>query len=99
MSSIKKWIVNDNATLLYQLVVSATAGIIFSPWSYGLVYYIIFIIVWEILYGLCHYYSSNEWSPFERLGIIFAGFLGWIVGRYLVGLGPFTTQREEFFKF
>lgn len=96
MDYIRGFVVNPKSTLLYQIIFAVAMGITFSPWSYGLVYYIIFVMIWELLYGYFLSFDFNVWNPLERLGVVLAGFLGWIIGRNAVGFGPFSKQREQF---
>ena len=91
----KSWIYNEKATLLFSIIFAITLGIIFSPWSYGLIYYMVSIIIWEILFGLATGFQYPYWNPIERIAIFFSGFLGWIVGRTVVGIGPFSSRREQ----
>lgn len=76
---------NPRSSALLSIIVSFTFGLIFSPWNQGLLYFIIFLILYE---GFIFYVTRYDWSQqrlFVRTGIICTSILGFIVGRYVVG--------------
>ena len=78
--SVSEWLYGNE---LLQIVFAFTLALTLSPWSYGIVLFFIFLVVWEILY----YVSVNGTKPYwffeVRLAIVAASFLGWLVGREL----------------
>lgn len=58
-----------------------TWGIVLSPLSNGLAYLIGSIVIWEIII----YFASSKWSPVMRLIYIIFGFLGFYIGRLIIG--------------
>lgn len=76
---------NYNYNEAVQLIVAFTFGVIFSPFSIGMLWFLIFIIAYEIFYGWVVGFKMPFWRPFARLGIVCASILGWITGRLSVG--------------
>lgn len=52
---------------------------VFSPWSIGLTYFLLFLVLYEIYF----YCRCDSYPLVERLGLVFASYLGWLFGRYL----------------
>ena len=75
----------------YQVVTSFAFGLAFSPFSKGLMFYIIFVVVWELYLFIVHATFKSRYPFLKRIIIIIIGFLGFIIGRYL-------TSDEKIFK-
>ena len=70
-------------SVLFSLVLSFAVGLLFAPWSFGFLYLLIFIIVYEIIYACYHKdFSTNNFMI--RLGIVVASIFGFIVGRAIL---------------
>nr|QBK90932.1 MAG: hypothetical protein LCPAC201_02330 [Pithovirus LCPAC201] len=69
--------------LAFQVIIAFWIGIIFAPWSWGLLYLIIFFVVFELIYAMIHRDFSAE-NIIIRITVIGASFLGWLVGRLVV---------------
>ncbi len=69
--------------LAFQVIIAFWIGLIFAPWSWGLLYLIIFFVVFEVIYAIIHRDFSVE-NILIRLTVIGASFLGWLVGRIVV---------------
>lgn len=80
MGSTVRQVVRDFGEIDPKVVVllSFSIGFAFSPLSYGIVYYLIFIIAYEIAWGAYH-----EKYPMLRVVYVLSGFVGWLVGRFL----------------
>lgn len=76
---LKYFFNNPNYTPMAQVFVSLIFGLLLSPWSYGLFFLIIFLIVYEFLY----YLYSPYHNLFVRTGVIMSCLLGFIIGRTL----------------
>lgn len=66
---------------MMQLITTFSLGVLFSPWSYGIFYLLLFIIMYEVVF---FYYTgpyNPYWNPEVRGGVILAAILGFIVGR------------------
>jgi len=73
------------------MILSFMIGVIFSPWSRGLLYYLIFTFILEAY----HYTTDILWCPLHRVGLFLSGLLGFIVGRLLVGYHyPFDDPKS-----
>lgn len=76
---------NDAYPEIAQILASFALGILFAPWSWGPLYFITFLIAYEIV---CGYFTRGQapyWRLEARVGILFASILGFIIGRTLVG--------------
>jgi len=80
-------------TLEGLLLSSVAFGVIFSPISLGLIWFLLFIIVWEILLqgwcwwrrdkyqeGYLHWYYNCD-NIEARTGVVLGSIFGWIIGR------------------
>ncbi len=71
----------DGYTPLFQIILAFTIGVIFSPYSSGIYYLIIIILIFEIIYAYqCNCNYTNEKS-FLRGALILTAILGWLFGR------------------
>jgi len=70
---------------LLQILSAFALGIAFAPWSWGIVYFFIGIVIWEILYYVSVKGSKPFWFLEVRLAIVAASVLGWLIGRELTG--------------
>lgn len=76
---------NPNYTELLQFISAFTFGVIFSPFSYGAVFLIVFLVLYEFAYA---YYTQTclpYWRLSFRVGIFMTAIFGWILGRTIVG--------------
>ena len=71
---------NSNNALL-GITSAFTWGIIFASLSNGLIYLIIWLVIWEFII----YMASSTWSPGMRMIYILFGFLGFVIGRFIIG--------------
>lgn len=93
------WIANPEYNLNTQLLMGFCIGLIFSPWSYGWLFFVIFLIVWELLYGIATKWHPSRWNLYERLLVLAVSLLGWVIGRMLVGYNqPFENRRKHLIK-
>lgn len=79
---IQAYFLNIRYTELLQVIVGFAVGLIFGPFSFGLIYLLGFIILYEIIYYVV---ARNQccWSFPGRVAVEFATILGWLVGRSL----------------
>lgn len=66
-------------SIIIQMMVSFMIGFICSPWSSGLIYYIISLLLMELFL----LYKKNVHMS-TRIGVIASSFLGFILGRLIV---------------
>ena len=85
-----------NAPPLFQFLLAFSIGLILSPLSFGVIFLIIFIIIWEI-YFICVCGGPKNWPVFERGAIIGAIVLGFVIGRIIIGdLEPVRPFYHEY---
>jgi len=65
---------NFNLELFFTFVI----GLLLSPFSYGFVYYILYIIAYELF---ILFYNDNSYEKYQRLLIIGVSLIGFIIGR------------------
>lgn len=86
----------DGYTSLFQIILAFSVGVIFSPYSSGIFYLIVFILIFEIVYTYQNgatYNSVDE--AFLRGGLILAAILGWLLGRTAV-CGDWNPLRGNY---
>lgn len=66
---------------------SFASGLFFGPLSLGLYYYLIFIIIYEIIFLIV----CAEYNPFVRIYFAIVGTIGWIIGRLAYRYGIINT--------
>ena len=79
----------------YQVVTSIAFGLAFSPFSKGLMFYIIFVVIWELYLLILHATFKSNYPFLRRLIIIVVGFLAFIIGRYLTSDEKIFQMRYE----
>lgn len=85
MTIINKFFNNDNSTRMYQILFSLCYGILISPWSGGLVFLIFWTLIYELLIYIFTKGNPRYYNVFTRTGVIYSYFLGYIIGRTLLG--------------
>lgn len=68
-----------------QQIIAFCLGVLFSPWSWGFIYYLAFLILYEIVTAYMTWCQPPYWCLSSRIGIVAASLLGFIVGRIIVG--------------
>lgn len=82
---VHHWFCNEKYTPMAQVVVALVWGILLSPWSSGLFFLIVFIIIYEIMVYLFTRADPNYYDVFVRTTVICSTILGYILGRTLSG--------------
>ena len=77
-----------------QLVSALCLGILFSPWSWGFLYFIGFLLLYEVITAYFTWCQAPYWNMMTRLGVIAASLLGFILGRILVGYNNPLVDRS-----
>jgi hypothetical protein len=80
----------------YLIISSFILGILFSGISFGLVYVIIFLIIWELLYYAYIDCNNRSYMGETRLLSVLYGIAGFLLGRFL---HEDDDHHEEFKKF
>ncbi|CAH6418998.1 Hypothetical protein HVR_LOCUS185 [uncultured virus] len=79
------WFCNTKYTPMAQIIVAFVWGVLLSPWSSGLFFLTIFIIIYEILYYVFTHGDPRYYNLFVRTGVIYSSIFGYILGRTLSG--------------
>ena len=85
--ALSKYFRNPDNSLGAQIIFAIAFGLLLSPYSFGLVTYLAFVVVYEALY-----YAATKGDPayygdfYSRLVVNMFGITAFIVGRILVGL-------------
>lgn len=79
MDAINDFIYNDPMSTV---LMSFLTGLLFSGVSFGLIYVIIFLIIWEVFYFGYLDVNNRDWLLDERVTVILAALLGFLVGRF-----------------
>lgn len=94
MNYVERYFTNPDYNIYVQIIVGAVIGIILSPWSFGLILFLLYIILFEMFY--MYYVGTFESFDyiFGRAGVICGSILGWIIGRVAVGYSnPLNNER------
>jgi hypothetical protein len=67
----------------YSVLMSVIVGILFSQISFGLVYVIIFLLLWEFAYFAYLHSNYRSWHMLDRLLLILGAIMGFLLGRFL----------------
>ncbi len=80
----KDYFCSETCTEFNEIVISFAYGLIFGSFSYGLIWLIVFIIVYEVYVFYVTKDVPERWRFLARVGINAAALLGWILGRWLI---------------
>ena len=80
----------------YWLGTALFGGILFAGFSWGFVFFIIFILVWEFGYWIYTGYKNKPWDCAARVGIVLAALLGFIMGRTLHNKADHCKDYNDF---
>lgn len=70
---------------MYSLGAAFFSGFLFSSWSWGIIYVILFLIVYEIgYYGFYCYKGWNNYNIIVRIGIVAGALMGFLIGRNII---------------
>jgi hypothetical protein len=76
IKTVKEAIYDERFNIFIQMIIAFLSTFILSPFGKGIFYFVISIIIYEIILLL---YKRND--VLKRSGIILSSILGWIVGR------------------
>jgi hypothetical protein len=86
---------NDKSTLAFELTVAFVSGVIFSPWSWGFIYFLLFLIVYELFLVWASKCQSPYWNLHSRILVVVFSLFGFIIGRLLAGHSdPLKSKRK-----
>jgi len=71
-----------NEDPMYWLGASVFSGVLFSTWSWGIVYLLIFIVFYEVIYfAVCKYHIKTPYCAEMRIGLVAGSIFGFLIGR------------------
>ena len=83
---------------MYWLGASFFSGFLFSTWSWGILYVLSFLIIYEIGYYIYCSYQSKEYDCMIRIGIVAGALMGFLIGRAIIEDDDHTASIDEFCK-
>lgn len=91
---VYKYFTLPSFTYVAQIMIAFVYGIIFSPWSYGFWWMLLFLILYEIVIASVTRMRMPDWYAPGRLAIVLFSFFGWTLGRIVVEYqDPFFQRR------
>lgn len=83
---------------MYVLGASFFSGFLFSTWSWGILYIISFLILYEIgYYVYCYSYKGlDDYYFITRIGIVAGAFMGFLIGRAIIEEDDHEKSIKEF---
>ena len=86
---------SDTYTPTAQLISSFVFGAIFAPWSWGIIFLLIFFVIYEILFYMFTGGDPRYWQPETRMGVFCAYLLGWIMIRTIISEPVVQSDNAE----
>lgn len=80
----RRYFCNDSYTEFNQMIVGFALGLLFGPFSKGIAYFLLFLLIYEIV---LFYYTQDmtpKWRMEARIAIGVGSLLGWMIGRWLI---------------
>ena len=93
MEKVNYFIYNEP---MIPILLSFLTGLLFSGISWGIVCVILFLLIWEVIYFGYLDANNRPWIMDDRLLIILAAFLGFLVGAFF---HEKDTHFEDYKKF
>lgn len=86
-----------NEDPMYILGASLFYGFLFSTWSWGILYLILFLVIWEIGYYIfCRYTNKMlTYYPCIRFGIVCGSIMGFLIGRNITEMEDHEESAIE----
>ncbi len=82
---------------MYWLGAAFFSGFLFASWSWGILYLLSFLIVYEIFYCIyCRYKNNKEWGLQIRIGIVAGTLMGFLIGRNITEDDDHKKSIDEF---
>ena len=89
-----------NEDPVYVLGASLFSGFLFATWSWGILYLLVFLILWEIGYYLyCRNFRDiNDYDITIRIGIAAGAIMGFLIGRCITKNDDHEKSIVEFWE-
>jgi hypothetical protein len=81
---IKSHFCSDKSTSVNQITIAFTMGLLFGPFANGLVFRIVFLVIYEVIVFYFTAGLAPYWKIRTRVGVIIAGLCGYFLGRWLI---------------
>ncbi len=88
--TIKIFLISTNVNEFASIIINFTIGFALGATSWSLIYYLCFVLFYEIIIMHLNSAYSVYWHPLFRLGYICGGLLGYIISRFIGN--RFTTN-------
>lgn len=74
------------------------SGVLFSTWSWGILYLLTFLLIYEIGYYIyCYSFSKmDQYDLMIRIGIVAGAFMGFLIGRNITETDDHEESIKEF---
>jgi hypothetical protein len=82
---------NPHNTEMFQYITAFTFGLAFGAVSFGLLWLLIFLVIYEFLWILLTRAQYPYWRLYVRILVNILSIIGWCLGRWIyLGLNPFN---------
>lgn len=81
---------------MYWIGAAFFSGILFSTWSWGIVYLLVFLLLTEMI---CYIYYREYKKPYDiqiRIGMLFGAIMGFLIGRAITENDDHKGSINEF---
>lgn len=86
-----------NEDPMYWLGASLFSGVLFSTWSWGIVYLLFFTVFYEVIYFVvCKYRIKTPYNAEMRIGMIAGSIFGFLIGRAITETDDHQDCISEF---
>lgn len=79
---------------MYWLGASFFSGFLFSTWSWGILYLLVFLIAYELF--LVFYKGWKEYDLQIRIGVVCGAIMGFLIGRAITENDDHEKEIQEF---
>ena len=87
-----------NEDPMYWLGAAFFSGFLFAGWSWGILYMLTFLMIYEIgYYVYCYSYRGmDEYNLMIRIGIVAGAFMGFLIGRAIIEEDDHEKSIQEY---
>lgn len=86
---------NTDMSVFIQVLMAFATGILFAPWSYGLLYFLGFLIAYEVIAIYLSRMNPAYWCFRTRVAVLIASIVGFLTGRLIVGYENLLEDRKK----
>jgi len=81
---------------MYWLGASFFSGFLFATWSWGILYLLVFLVVWEIGYYIYCRNFAGDYDLMIRIGIAAGAMMGFLIGRAITENDDHEKSIDDF---